>query len=90
MEDDPAEDEAVRERIIHAQRSDGAPLFTTATAASLLVYYVLAMQCLPTLAVTRRETRSWKWAALQLVYMTGMAYLLAMLVYHALKWNGVS
>lgn len=89
-EDDPAEDAAVRERIIHAERSDGTPLFTTSTAASLLVYYVLAMQCLPTLAVTRRETGSWKWAALQLVYMTGLAYILAMAVYHVLHWCGVN
>lgn len=88
--EDDAEDEALRERIITAERSDGRPLFTTATAASLLVYYVLAMQCLPTLAVTRRETGSWKWAAGQLIYMTGLAYILAMAVYHVLKWSGIN
>jgi ferrous iron transport protein B len=43
------------------------------------VFYVLAMQCLPTLAVTRRETGSWKWALLQLGWMSAVAYLLAWL-----------
>ncbi|MCH7545236.1 MAG: ferrous iron transporter B [Planctomycetes bacterium] len=89
-EDDPAENHTVRERIVGAARSDGTPLFTTPAAASLLVYYVLAMQCLPTLVVTRRETGSWKWAGFQLVYMTGLAYLLALIVFHSLTWMGVA
>ena len=50
----------------HAERSDGSKVFTTATCASLLVYYVWVAQCLLTQAVTRRETNSWKWPALQL------------------------
>ncbi len=57
-----------------AQRSDGTKVFTTATCISLLVFYVLAMQCLPTQAVTRRETNSWKWPIIQLLYMTVLAY----------------
>ena len=89
-EDDPAENHTVRARIVGAVRSDGTPLFTTPTAASLLVYYVLAMQCLPTLVVTRRETGSWKWAGFQLVYMTGLAYILALIVFHSLTWMGVA
>ena len=48
---------------------------------SLLVFFVLAMQCLPTQAVTRRETGSWKWAVFQLVYMTAMAYVAALVTY---------
>src|SRR5690606_29044173 len=72
--DDDPEDPQVLQRIASAQRDDGSPLFTLPTAASLLVFYVLAMQCLPTLAVTRRETGSWKWAMLQLTYMTSLAY----------------
>jgi ferrous iron transport protein B len=88
--DEDSENEAVLERITTAKRDDGTALFTTATAASLLVYYVLAMQCLPTLAVTRRETGSWKWAGAQLVYMTGLAYVLAMGTYHVLVWSGVN
>jgi ferrous iron transport protein B len=89
-EEDAAEDEGVREQIIHATRADGSPLFTVATAASLLVFYVLAMQCLPTLAVTRRETGSWKWAMLQLGYMTGIAYVAALVTHGLLRLSGVS
>lgn len=59
-------------------RADGTPVFNTPTALSLLVFYVLAMMCLPTQAVTRREAGSWKWAALQVVYMTSLAYVAAL------------
>jgi len=62
---------------------DGRPVFTTATCLSLLVFYVLAMQCLPTQAVTKRETGSWNWAILQLVYMSLMAWGAAFAVYQA-------
>ncbi len=62
-------------------RPDGSPLFTTATSLSLLVFFVLAMQCLPTQVVTRRETGSWKWAALQFGYMTVLAYVAAMVTF---------
>ena len=63
------------------QRPDGSPLFDLATTLSLLVFFVLAMQCLPTQAVTRRETGSWKWAALQLGYMSATAYGAALITY---------
>ncbi|WP_231930896.1 ferrous iron transport protein B [Botrimarina hoheduenensis] len=55
----------------------GKPVFTTATCLSLLVFYVLAMQCLPTQAVTRRETGGWKWPLFQLGYMSLLAYVAA-------------
>ena len=84
------ESAGVIERIRTAERSDGSPLFTPATAASLLVFFVLAMQCLPTLAVTRREAGGWKWAALQLGYMTGLAYVAALVMYHGLHLLGVA
>ena len=73
-----------------AQRSDGSKVFTTATCASLLVFYVLAMQCLSTQAVTRRETNSWKWPAFQLAYMTVLAYVGSLIVYQALRAFGVA
>ncbi|MFN0134396.1 MAG: ferrous iron transporter B [Phycisphaerales bacterium] len=76
-----AEAEGVLDRLAVARRSDGGPLFTTANSWALLVYYVLAMQCLPTLAVTARESGSWKWALLQLAWMSGLAYALAAIVY---------
>jgi len=72
------------------RREDGTPVFTVATAASALVFFVLAMQCLPTLAVTRRETGALKYAAVQLVYMSGVAYVAAFVTYQALRMFGVS
>ena len=78
---DVDDDESVLQLVRDARRPDGSPLFNTATAASMLVFFVLAMQCLPTLAVTRRETGSWKWPALQFAWMTGLAWVLSALVF---------
>jgi ferrous iron transport protein B len=68
-------------RLREATRPDGTPVFTTATCLSLLVFYVLAMQCLPTQAIARRETGSWKWPLVQFGYMTALAYLAALVTY---------
>ncbi|MGB7768619.1 MAG: ferrous iron transporter B [Verrucomicrobiia bacterium] len=68
-----------------ATRSDGTPMFTVATCASLLVFYILAAQCLSTTAVVRRETNSWKWPLFQIAYMTGLAYVAAFIVYQAVS-----
>jgi ferrous iron transport protein B len=62
----------------------GQPFFTLARSFSLLVFYVFAMQCMSTLAVTYRETKSWKWPVAQLIYMTGLAYVAALTVYQIL------
>ena len=59
----------------------GLPYFTVQTAICVMVYYVLAMQCMSTLAVVRRETNSWKWPLFQLVYMTSLAYIVTFIVY---------
>jgi len=77
-------------KIRSARRDDGGLIFTTATATSLLVFFVLAMQCLPTLAVTRRETGHIKWAGLQLAYMSGVAYACACIAYQGLRAFGIS
>jgi ferrous iron transport protein B len=71
-----------------AKRSDGSPIFNTATCASLLVFYILAAQCLSTTAVVRRETNSWKWPLFQIAYMTGLAYIAALVVYQVLRHLG--
>lgn len=60
-----------------ARSADGSPLLDRPAAVSLLVFYVLALQCLPTLAVVRRETGSWKWPAAQLAYMSLVAWIAA-------------
>ena len=76
------EDEAlITERLSEARRPDGTAVYTAATAASLIVFYLFAMQCMSTLAVTRRETGTWKWPAVQFVYMTTLAYVGAWLTY---------
>ncbi|WP_428389684.1 ferrous iron transporter B [Mucisphaera sp.] len=86
---DEAEDEAALRSVLASQRhADGSPVFTTALCLSLLVFYVLAMQCLPTQAVTKRETGSWKWAGFQLGYMTVLAYVAALVTYQGASWMG--
>lgn len=60
---------------------NGTPVYTLGTGISLLLYYAFAMQCLSTVAVVRKETNSWKWTALQFLFMTGIAYISAMLAF---------
>jgi ferrous iron transport protein B len=76
----------VRERL-KAERNPetGGPMYTPALAFSLLVFYVFAMMCMSTLATTYRETKEWKWPAVQLLYMSGLAYIAAFAVYQLLK-----
>jgi ferrous iron transport protein B len=80
-----AEAGGLREALRAQRRSDGRPLFDTATAASLLVFFALAMQCLPTQAVTRRESGSWRFAAFQFAYMTALAWSAAFFTYQTLS-----
>ena len=79
-----AEAEPLLDKIRNSRRDDGSPLLTPSSAAGLLVFFVLAMQCLPTLAVTRKESGAWKWAILQLTWMSllawGMAAAMRMLI----------
>jgi ferrous iron transport protein B len=63
----------------------GLPIFTFATAFSLMLFYAFAMQCMSTVAIVYRETKSWKWPIIQLVYMTVMAYIAALIAYQLLK-----
>lgn len=63
----------------------GLPVFTFATAMSLMLFYAFAMQCMSTVAIVYRETKSWKWPVIQLVYMTVMAYVAALIAYQLLS-----
>jgi len=76
------------ERIIGKMRTqvreDGSPMFTLGTGVSLLLFYAFAMQCISTIAITRKETNSWKWTFVQVVFMTALAYFSAMLAYQIL------
>ena len=75
----------LREKMRAAIRTDGTKVYTLATGLSLLVFYVLAMQCMSTLAIVKRETRSWKWPAIQFVYMTALAYVMSLVIYQVFK-----
>jgi len=77
-------------RIKDQMKADINPLtgdrtFSFAVAMSLLIFYALAMQCMSTIAVVYRETKSWSWPILQFVFMTGLAYILSFIVYQVLK-----
>jgi len=79
------EPEVLRSKMESAKDpATGMKVFTPAVITSLLVFYIFAMQCMSTLAVSYRETGSWKWPFLQLVYMTGLSFGLSTLVYHLL------
>jgi ferrous iron transport protein B len=89
--DDPdLEDTGVIDRIRQARRDDGTLLFTPATSASALVFFVLAMQCMSTLAVTRQEAGGLKWAGVQLAYMSALAYVAALVTYQGLRAAGIN
>lgn len=63
----------------------GKKIFDFPTGVSLLLFYAFAMQCAGTLAITKKETNSWKWPVIQLVFMTGLAYCVALIAYQILK-----
>ncbi|WP_436716686.1 ferrous iron transporter B [Roseiconus lacunae] len=88
--EDGAEDQdaGLIETLRRQEKPDGTPVFSTATSVSLLIFFVLAMQCLPTQVVTKRETGSWKWAAFQFGFMTMLAYGGALIAYQSLTAFG--
>ena len=65
--------------------ADGKPVFTLASGVSLMIFYVFAMQCMATLAVVKRETKSWKWPLIQIAYMGVLAYLGAWIAFNLLS-----
>jgi ferrous iron transport protein B len=82
---DEENDLRLRDKMKAAVRKDGTPVYNLPAGLSLMIFYVFAMQCMSTLAVVKRETRSWKWPIIQLVYMTGLAYVMSLIVYQLLK-----
>ncbi|MFN5227073.1 MAG: ferrous iron transport protein B [Bacteroidota bacterium] len=75
------DDSSLREKMAAAKHSNGSKVYTLPAAFSLLIFYMLAMQCMSTLAVVKRETKSWKWPLIQLGYMTALAYGMSWLIY---------
>lgn len=74
--------DTVRDKLISAKNQNtGEPTFTLAVSLSLMIFYAFAMQCMSTLAVVYRETKSWKWPAIQFAFMTALAYVSAWVVF---------
>ncbi len=73
-------------RLIHRMQKEvnanGEPIYTLASGLSLMVFYAFAMQCMSTLAVVKRETKSWKWPLIQFGFMSFMAYFGALITYN--------
>jgi len=75
VEDDGGKNQTLVEKMKGQKRRDGTPVYTLAAGSSLMVFYVFAMMCMATLAVVKRETKSWKWPLIQVGYMGVLAYL---------------
>ena len=79
------DDSTIKSKMQADVHSDGTPVFNFATGVSLLLFYAFAMQCASTVAVTKRETNTWKWPLVQLFFMSGFAYITALIAYQILK-----
>lgn len=78
-------DATLREKMTAASWKDGRPVYTLASGLSLMLFYAFAMQCMSTLAIVKRETKSWKFPGIQFVYMTALAYISALIAYQLLS-----
>ena len=81
IEDAKEDTEDLRTQMRDERRADGTPVFTPLVCLSIMVFYVLAMQCISTVAIVRRETNSWRWPLFQIAYMTVLAWVGAFVVY---------
>jgi ferrous iron transport protein B len=79
------DDSTIKSKMQADVRANGTKIFNFATGISLLLFYAFAMQCASTLAITKKETNTWKWPIIQLVFMSGFAYITALLAYQILK-----
>ncbi|QBZ97218.1 ferrous iron transport protein B [Flavobacterium sangjuense] len=79
------DDSTIKNRMESEVHDDGRKVFNFATGVSLLLFYAFAMQCASTLAITKKETNSWKWPLVQLIFMSGFAYITALIAYQILK-----
>jgi ferrous iron transport protein B len=86
--DENEQSETLISAVRDAKTDDGKPAWTPLTALTLMVFFVLAMQCMSTIAVVRRETNSWSWPLFMVGYMTALAYIGALITYQGGKWLG--
>ena len=75
----------IKDKLMAEKDENGDPFFTPARGFSLMIFYLFAMQCVSTLAIVRRETKSWTWPLAQLLYMSGLAYVMAFITYQAMS-----
>ncbi len=79
------DEKGIREKLMTEKDENGNLKYSLAVCFSLAIFYVFAMQCMSTIAVVKRETKSWKWPVIQFAYLTVLAYVGAWLTYIALK-----
>jgi ferrous iron transport protein B len=84
VEDDGEEHTPLIDKLRQEKNADGSLVYSLATGTSLMVFYAFAMMCMATLAVVKRETKSWKWPLIQLGYMGALAYIGALITYQIL------
>lgn len=77
--------DTIKTKMSNETYADGSKVFTFASGISLLLFYAFAMQCMSTLAIVKRETKSWKWPILQLIGMSTIAYICALIAFQILK-----
>ncbi|MEM9681048.1 MAG: nucleoside recognition domain-containing protein, partial [Bacteroidota bacterium] len=77
--------DTIKDRMANERHADGSKVFTLASGISLLLFYAFAMQCMSTLAIVKRETNSWRWPMIQLLSMSIIAYLAALIVFQIIK-----
>ena len=77
--------DTIKTKMANETYADGTKVFTLASGISLLLFYAFAMQCMSTLAIVKRETKSWKWPILQLIGMTAIAYICALIAFQFIK-----
>lgn len=82
---DNEDEDTIKSKMAAEVHSNGAKVFTLASGISLLLFYAFAMQCMSTLAIVKRETKSWKWPMIQLVGMSIIAYIAALIAFQFLK-----
>ena len=78
-------DKGIKQKLLTEKDEQGALRYTPAVCWSLLLFYAFALQCMSTIAVVKRETKSWKWVVMQLVFMSALAYLSAFSAYQLLS-----
>nr|WP_295871626.1 ferrous iron transport protein B [uncultured Chitinophaga sp.] len=75
----------LREKMASAKWPDGRPVYTLAAGLSLMLFYAFAMQCMSTMAIVKRETKSWKIPFIQLGYMTALAYVCSLIIFNIFR-----